>query len=316
MEKQERTPKIVVIGSFMMDLVVRAQRLPQDGETIMGSSFQRFPGGKGANQAVAAARLGASVTMVGKLGNDGFGNEMLEILRAEDIDAKNILQDEQFPTGVGFVTIDDSGSNRIIVVPGANMCYDLEDLSQVERAIGASDILILQLEIDLEVVKQALIIASRAGVPVLLNPAPARTLSENILRGVTYLTPNETEAELLIGIKILDVETATMAAELLVAKGVKNVIITLGESGALVAGQWGTKHVVGHKVKSIDTVAAGDAFNGALAVAVVEGKSLIEATEFANAAGALAVQKHGAIPSLPSRFDVMNLLAERRQRLA
>jgi ribokinase len=300
----------------MMDLVARAQRLPQDGETIMGNCFQRFPGGKGANQAVAAARLGANVTMVGKLGRDGFGQEMLETLRGEDINCDHILLDDKAATGVGFVTIDDSGTNRIIVIPGANMCYRPEDLLRVETIICESDILVMQMEIDMEVIQKALTIATNAGVPVLLNPAPARPLSEEILQNITYLTPNETEAEFLSGIEIVDAETASKAAQLLLAKGVKNVIITLGEHGALVANDSGIEHVPGFSANSVDTVAAGDAFNGALAVAIVEGRTLLDGALFANAAGALTVQKHGAIPSLPSRSEVESLLAENQQRLA
>ncbi len=308
--RQTNSPNILVIGSFMMDLVVRGPRLPYDGETIIGSSFQRFPGGKGANQAVAAARLGANVAMAGKLGEDGFGREMLETLRAENVDTKNILIDKKMPTGVGSVTVDDSGNNRIVVVPGANMYYQPEDVRVIRQLIKDSDILMMQLEIDIEVVKEALVIASGYNVPVLLNPAPAQKLSEEMLKHIAYLTPNETEAELLTGIKVTDIESAGKAADKLVRQGIKNVIITLGEQGALIADESGWEHIAAFQVTPIDSVAAGDAFNAAFAIAIVEGKPCAQAAKFANAAGALAVLTEGAIPSLPARESVDRFLAD------
>ena len=309
MEKIGIQPKIVVVGSFMMDLVVRTPRLPNDGETIIGNSFRRFPGGKGANQAVAAAGLGANVTMVGKLGNDEFGQEMLATLQTENVETKNVLFDNQALTGVGSVTVDSTGNNRIVVVPGANLHFIPEELRGVEDTISVSDMLILQLEMDVSVVEEASCIASRNNVPVLLNPAPAQPLNMEILKRGTYLTPNETEAELLTGIKVVDGSSAAEAAKYLLTKGVKNVVITLGKHGALIAERGNIEYIEGFSVSPVDTVAAGDSFNGAFAVAITEGKPTIEAVKFANAAGALTVTKKGAIPSLPYRSDVERFLA-------
>jgi ribokinase len=299
---------IVVIGSFMMDLVVRTPRVPENGETVIGTNFQRFPGGKGANQAVAAARLGGNVTMVGKLGADEFGNEMLTTMEKEKINIQYILRDHHAPTGIGSITLDEQGNNRIIVVPGANLRYSSNDLNQVAHLIKEANLLVVQLEMDIRMIEEAVSLAHVYHVPVILNPAPAMELSDQLLSKVTYLTPNETEAEILTGIKITGVEEAKRAAKLLLGKGVKHVVITLADKGAVIAGPSEIKHIQGFAVKPVDTVAAGDAFNGALAVAIVSGKSLADAVTFANAVGALAVTREGAIPSLPYLKDALNLV--------
>lgn len=305
----EQKAKILVVGSFMMDLVVRTPRVPENGETIIGTSFNRFPGGKGANQAVAAARLGGAVTMAGKVGSDDFGDEFLSVLASEGINTAYILRDSQAATGVGFITLDHAGNNRIVVVPGANLRYSVQDLAQIESLIKDSDILIMQLEMDMSVIEHAVELAGRYQVPVILNPAPARALDDELLRGVTYLTPNETEAEILTGVKVTSIDRAKEAAEALLEKGVKTVVLTLAEKGALVASNAGATHVSGFSVQPVDTVAAGDAFNGAFAVAISKGKSLVEACRFANAVGAIAVTRPGAIPSLPSAAEVERFLA-------
>lgn len=305
----EQKAKILVVGSFMMDLVVRTPRVPENGETIIGTSFNRFPGGEGANQAVAAARLGGAVTMAGKVGSDDFGDEFLSVLASEGINTAYILRDSQAATGVGFITLDHAGNNRIVVVPGANLRYSVQDLAQIESLIKDSDILIMQLEMDMSVIEHAVELAGRYQVPVILNPAPARALNDELLRGVTYLTPNETEAEILTGVKVTSIDRAKEAAEALLEKGVKTVVLTLAEKGALVASNAGATHVSGFSVQPVDTVAAGDAFNGAFAVAISKGKSLVEACRFANAVGAIAVTRPGAIPSLPSAAEVERFLA-------
>jgi ribokinase len=309
MSMAEQKAKILVVGSFMMDLVVRTPRVPKNGETIIGTSFNRFPGGKGANQAVAAARLGGAVTMAGKVGSDDFGDEFLSVLASEGINTAYILRDSQAATGVGFITLDHAGNNRIVVVPGANLRYSVQDLAQIESLIKDSDILIMQLEMDMSVIEHAVELAGRYQVPVILNPAPARALNDELLRGVTYLTPNETEAEILTGVKVTSIDRAKEAAEALLEKGVKTVVLTLAEKGALVASNAGATHVSGFSVQPVDTVAAGDAFNGAFAVAISKGKSLVEACRFANAVGAIAVTRPGAIPSLPSAAEVERFLA-------
>ena len=300
--------KVLVIGSFMMDHVVQTSRIPEDGETVIGTSFARFPGGKGANQAVAAARLGADVTMVGKVGDDNYGDEFLSILNAENINTANILRDKHHPTGVGSVTLDKQGNNRIIVIPGANLNYLPEELEQVKDIIVEAGVVVLQLEMDITTVEKAAEMAYDLSVPVILNPAPAQKLNDKLYSKVTYLTPNETEAEFLSGIPVNDISSAKKAAEVLLNKGVKNVILTLGDNGALIANQQGLSHISGFSVKPVDTVGAGDSFNGALAFGIVHGMELPESVRLANAVGALTVTKKGAIPSLPYYQDVLPYL--------
>ncbi|MFT4414829.1 ribokinase [Fredinandcohnia humi] len=300
--------EILVIGSFMMDMVVRTPRAPEDGETIIGKSFSRFPGGKGANQAVAAARLGGNVTFVGKVGTDQFGDEALITLKNEKINIQYLLRDDELSTGVGFVTLEESGSNRIIVVPGANLNYKIDDLVKIKKMIKNSKVIIAQLEMDLGMTEQAISIASMHNIPVILNPAPAQRLSDDLLSKVTYLTPNETEAEILTGLTITSVEDAAIAGKALLDKGVKNVIITLADKGSLIVNPYGVKHITGYSVKAIDSVAAGDSFNGALAFGIINGKSLEDSVRFANAVGALTVTKEGAIPSLPYLSEVEDFI--------
>jgi ribokinase len=302
---------ILVLGSFMMDLVVRTERAPEAGETIIGQSFGRFPGGKGANQAVAAARLGGKVRMAGKLGRDQFGDEFLSVLAAEGVDTDLILRDETAPTGVGSIVVEQSGQNRIIVVPGANMQYTAEETDRLEPVIRESKLLIMQLEMRMEVVQRAAELAARHGVPVILNPAPARSLDDALLANVSYLTPNETELEILSGLPVRDVGEAERAAKRLLDKGVRHIIVTLADKGALICTESGTEHVPGFPVQAVDTVAAGDSFNGALAVQLIGGKPLAEAVRYANAVGALTVTKQGAIPSLPTADEVQAFLAAR-----
>lgn len=294
---------ILVIGSFMMDLVTRTPRVPKNGETVIGTSFLTFPGGKGANQAVAAARLGVPVIMAGKLGMDAFGDEMLATLQAEGVSVDFVLRHQGAATGVGSVTLDAKGNNRIVVIPGANLLYNLADLSTLESVMSSAGLIMLQLEMDLDLVKEAVMMGARHGVPVILNPAPAHELDDELLQQVTYLTPNETEAEILTGVSINDLSSAKMAAQALLARGPKNVIITLAEEGALVATAGSFLHIPGYSVQAVDTVAAGDAFNGALAAGIVQGYSLEKSVRYANVVGALTVTREGAIPSLPNRSE-------------
>jgi ribokinase len=296
--------KILVVGSFMMDMVVRTPRVPEMGETIIGNSFLRVPGGKGANQAVAASRLQGDVVMAGKLGNDIFADEFLEILRNEGIDTQYVLRDSALPTGIGNVTVDETGNNRIIVVPGANLAYQPTDLNAIEDVIQKASVVMLQLEMHMATVEHAVDLAYKYGVPVILNPAPARALSDELLKKVTYLTPNKAEAEQLSDMKICDKKDVKRSADVLLRKGVKNVIITLEKDGAYFANASEERFIPGFEVQPVDTVAAGDSFNGALAVAIVQGKDLKQAVGFANAVGALTVTHQGAIPSLPNLQDV------------
>ena len=260
---------LLVLGSFMMDLVVKTSRVPENGETIIGESFSRYPGGKGANQAVAAARLGKSVTMIGKVGDDFFGREAIKTLQAEKVNTDHMKRDPEYPTGVGTVILDTDGDNRIIVVPGANLAFTIEDLTEVEDVIKQSSMLIVQLEMDIGMIEQAVNDAFNHEVPIILNPAPAQQLSDKLLSKVTYLTPNETEAEILTGLKVNSIEDAEAAGKMLLDKGVQTVIITLGANGALVVEGTRTYHVEGFPAIPVDSVAAGDSFNGALAVGIL-----------------------------------------------
>jgi ribokinase len=291
-----------------MDMVVRTQRAPVQGETLFGQSFALSPGGKGANQAVAAARLGGDITMIGSVGMDSFGREMLDIMRDENINTQYISQSGEHPTGVASIVIEEDGENRIIVVPGANISLTAEDILLLESVISGAELVVMQLEMDLGMTEQAVAIARSHRIPVILNPAPARTLSDELLRHVTYLTPNETEAGILTGITVDSVDSAEQAARQLLLKGVKHVLITMGSQGVLIVTNEGSVHVPGYPVRAVDTVAAGDSFNGALAVQLTRGKTLTEAAAFANAVGALTVGKQGAVPSLPYLDEVENLL--------
>ncbi len=291
-----------------MDMVVRTNRAPNAGETLMGQAFALSPGGKGANQAVAAARLGAEVSMIGSVGKDTFGSEMLEIIKQEGIHIEHISVSETEATGVASIVIEEDGENRIIVVPGANIDLFAEDIQALETVICQAEMIVMQLEMELAMSEHAIAIAHRHGIPVILNPAPARVLKDEMLGQVSYLTPNETEAGILTGMTVDSLETAEQAARILLQKGVKNVIVTLGSKGALIVNAEGAKSVPGFPVKAIDTVAAGDSFNGALAQQLVLGKTLEEAVSFANAVGALAVGKEGAIPSLPLLSEVEQFL--------
>lgn len=291
-----------------MDMVVRTNRAPHAGETLIGQAFALSPGGKGANQAVAAARLGAEVSMIGRVGKDTFGSQMLDIISQEGIHSEHISVSNTQATGVASIVIEEDGENRIIVVPGANLELSVEDIQLLESVIHQAEMIVLQLEMDLAMTEHAIAIAHKQGIPIILNPAPAQVLNDEMLSQVSYLTPNETEAEILSGITVNSQETAEAAARILLKKGVQNVIVTLGAEGALLVNAEGAKLIPSFPVKAIDTVAAGDSFNGALAQQLISGRSLEEALRFANAVGALAVGKKGAIPSLPYLPEVEQFL--------
>lgn len=301
--------KITVIGSFVMDNVAKMQKFPKAGETVLGYTLELFPGGKGANQCVSVARLGGDVEMIGMLGNDSNGAVFREILMAEGIKSDNVFSCDK-PTAVAQIQINDEGQNRICVIPCANYEFGFEELDKIDEVIKNTQILILQLEMRLDVTKEAIRRARSYGVKVLLNPAPAVKLESEILGMVDYLTPNETELAILTGMPTETDDEVIAAANKLISYGTKTIIATLGSRGALVATANGTKIVSGYKVNAIDTVAAGDSFNGAFSVAISEGKDLESAVKFANAMGALTVQKEGAIPSLHTRKQVEEFIAK------
>lgn len=302
------TACMTVVGSLNMDLVARAPRIPQPGETIIGRDFHTVPGGKGANQAVAVAQLGAQVSMVGRVGCDAFGGPLLDNLAAASVDHTFVTRDPEAATGVALIVVDDAGQNSIVVASGANMRLSPADVDAARTAIAAVEALLLQLESPLETVTRAAKVARAHGVKVILNPAPARSLPVALLSLVDVLIPNESETALLTGMPVGDQAEAEAAATALRGLGVGTVILTLGERGALLAREEGAEHFPAFDVTPVDTTAAGDAFVGGFAVALAEGRSLAEAVRWGNAAGALATTKLGAQPSLPTRQDLEVLL--------
>lgn len=295
--------KITVIGSLNMDIVVTTPKMPVMGETILGSGFMTAPGGKGANQAVAASKLGGDVTMVGCLGNDIFGKELLNNLKANDVDARYIQMLDTAATGIAMIIVK-SGDNLIIVDPGANSGLRPEYIDTLEELIKSSFMVVIQLEIPIETVEQAISIAKRHHVKVLLNPAPARELSAELLSGVDIFTPNESECEIITGMKVKTIEDAKDAVAYLNDKGIPIVIITMGGKGVVYNNGKEIIHKPVQKVEVVDTTAAGDSFSGAVAVALSQGKDLNAAVDFANTVGTLTVMKKGAQVSLPSLEDV------------
>lgn len=304
--------KILVIGSFTMDLVALTPRAPMEGETIIGSSFQQFTGGKGANQAVGAARLGADVTMIGKLGRDSFGEAHIESLKREGINYDNVLFDDVESSGVGHITLEENGNNRIIVIPGANHKITPKDVENLESEIEKSDIVILQLEIPFDTVYKSIELAHKHKKTIILNPAPAVKLKEEYVKLVDYIVPNESEATLLTGIKVNSIETATEAAKGLLDLGCKNVIVTLGDKGVLLVNNKEEIFQESFKVKPVDTTAAGDSFIGAFAYSLANGQAHEKSLEFACVVGALTVTKIGAQPSLPILSEVEAFMKERQ----
>jgi ribokinase len=296
---------ILVIGSLNADLVVRAPRFPAPGETISGEDLAIIPGGKGANQAVAAARQGASVAMVGRVGNDSFGPTLTQNLQDNNVDTRHVQKSES-ATGTAIIIVDSSGQNSIVLSPGANGKVTSADVETV--SFQDAKLLLLQLEIPLETVVQAAGLARQNGLRVILNPAPARSLPDSLLANVDILVPNESELELLSGQPVTDTDSAKSAAQALLEKGVKIVIVTLGAKGALLVTDEKVMHIPTFKVEVVDTTAAGDAFIGGLAAALLKDKPLEEAVRCSNASGALAATKFGAQPSLPTVEEVENLL--------
>lgn len=300
----ERNPKVVVVGSFNMDLVVKAGRRPQTGETLMGEEFGMFIGGKGSNQAIAAARLGADVTMIGRLGTDLFGDTLMAAHAEESIYTDYVIRDTEVGTGVASISIDTDGDNSIVLVPQANMRLTVADIERASESIAAADVLLLQLEVPITASQRAAEIAKSNGATVVLNPAPAQELPDDFLTQVDILTPNEVETESLSGVQVSTAADAERAAKVLLDKGLSAVILTLGERGALLLTPDLTRQVPAYTVEVVDTTAAGDAFCGALATGLAQGENLVDAVAFANAAGALAVTVLGAAPSMPTAAQV------------
>jgi ribokinase len=296
--------RIVVIGSSNTDMVVKSNKIPAIGETILGGLFFMNPGGKGANQAVAAARLGGNVTFVTKTGNDLFGDQARNLFELEGIDITYSIKDLENPSGIALISVDENGQNCIVVAPGSNGTLSESDISDEVFGHDPSDVFLMQLEIPVSTVEFVAQKAAERGNRVILNPAPACRLSDDLLSSLYAITPNEIEAELLTGIKVTDAFSAEKSAEKLLRKGVGNVIITMGAAGAFLLSQKISKMIPVVPVKAIDTTAAGDVFNGALALAVSEGKELEEAISFANKAASISVTRLGAQASAPYRKEI------------
>jgi ribokinase len=296
--------KVTVVGSFMYDLVATAPRRPKTGETLIGDSFGMFLGGKGANQAIAASRAGAIVSMVGRLGNDLFGDQFLEKFSEEGINTDFVIQDTENGTGVGMPLIDASGDNSIVIIPQANMALSFENIDQAESSIADSDVLVLQCEVPMEANQRAAEIANKTDTLVILNPAPACEIPDALLSLVDIITPNESETEILTGMPTETDNQAIEAAHLLLSKGIETVILTLGSRGSFLLTKKMEKLIPAFSVEVVDTTAAGDAFCGALAASLAHGINIEKSVKIANAAGALAVTKLGAEPSLPSREEI------------
>lgn len=296
--------KIVVIGSCNTDMVVSTKRLPLPGETLIGGEFFMNSGGKGANQAVAAARLGGDVCLIAKVGNDSLGSRSVDQYRAEGINVDYIGIDHDNPSGVALIMVDEHGENSISVASGANMALCVTDVNRAEKVIAEADIVLMQLEIPMEVVEHAARRAHGMGKRVILNPAPAHVLSDSLLRSLYVLIANETEAEFISGTQITDMDSVARAADIISSKGVENVVITLGSKGAFIKQKGIYRHIQGYKVKAVDATAAGDTFCGAVCVALAENRPLAEAVEFANHCASVTVTRRGAQTSLPYRSEV------------
>ncbi|HOE12864.1 MAG TPA: ribokinase [bacterium] len=305
-----RQPAIIVAGSINMDLVVCVDRFPVPGETVRSRRFVTVPGGKGANQAAAATLAGGSVGMIGRVGDDIFGSACLGNLRSRGVDVSGIRIDPDAPTGNAMIAVDAAGQNELIYTPGANGKVIPQDAEKAVDAISRADMVILQFELPMPTVCGVVDLAFRLGRKILINPAPAETPPPDLFQKVDYLIPNETEAELLTGINVTDPQSAMHAAEKLLQKGCRHVIVTLGSQGALVHDGTGATHVPAGKIEVVDATAAGDTFIGAFSVALAEGKSLVEAARFGCAAATLSVGKLGAQTSIPTRREIESFLKD------
>lgn len=305
---------IVVIGSSNTDMVVKTSHLPAAGETVLGGEFMMNAGGKGANQAVAAARYGEHVVFVARVGDDMFGRQTLESLRRDGIDTSCVSVDSDRMSGVALISVNAEGENSIVVASGANMALGREDIDRAAEEIRRADVVLMQLEVPMATVEYAAEVAAAAGVPVILNPAPAPAgpLGAGLLSRIDVITPNRSEAARISGIEVTDMASARRAAEAIHAMGTRRVIITLGGEGSLIYDGGEFEHIGATRVEAVDTTAAGDTFNGVLAVGVAEGLSLARAAREASVAAAISVTRMGAQTAAPTRAEVEAFISERR----
>jgi len=296
---------IIVVGSSNTDMVIKTPRLPAPGETILGGSFFMNAGGKGANQAVAAARLGGNITFIARVGDDIFGRQAIQLFKDEGINTSCIITDAENPSGVALIMVDDNGENCIAVAGGANAALLPADMETMQDIIAEADIILMQLETPVATIDYVAALAKRYSKKIILNPAPACILDDGLLANITIITPNQTEAEILTGVTVTDETSALAAAVVLHKKGIDQVIITLGADGALVYSDNKYKMVIPPKVVAVDTTAAGDVFNGALAVGLGEGMDIFDAADFACKAAAISVTRLGAQASAPARHEIL-----------
>ena len=303
--------KVLVIGSSNTDMIIKLPKIPVPGETCIGGTFCTAAGGKGANQAVAAARAGGDVIFVACVGNDIFGKEAVVGFEKDGIDTSFVKIIEETPSGVALIFVDEKGENSIAVASGANANLTCADIELSSEAFSGVDILLMQLETPLETIKAAAEKAARLSIPVVLNPAPAQHLGDDILRNISIITPNETEAEILTGVKVTDEKSASKAADILISKGIPTVLITMGSKGVYAVSEGFRELIPSFKVDAVDTTAAGDVFNGILAVMLAESRILDHAVHVANAGAAVSVTRLGAQPSAPYRNEIENFMREK-----
>lgn len=306
---------ITVMGSFIMDTFAYVNRFPDDGETVLSVDSGTALGGKGVNQAVAAARQGARVRMMGALGNDEDGRCFLNLLEEERIDASCVLMHQRAATGKSMIMLDQRAENRIIVIPGANHLYEQEDLDVVAHVVRSCDLIMIQLEMRRDVNEYILRIAREVGIPVMLNPAPVGEIDRELLRSARYFTPNRAELAHYANMSVESSDDARAAINKLLCEGFNTIIATLGADGAIIGDVDGVRTVPGFYVRAVDTVGAGDAFNGALSARLIAGDNLDRAVVYANAVGAIAVTRRGAIPSIPNRDTVLEFIRNEEEKL-
>ena len=309
MQDSSRPSPVLVVGSANMDMVVSLERFAQPGETMLADDFGMYPGGKGANQAVACAKLGGDARLLCKMGIDVFRDDLKTSLERDGVDLGYSLTDQNASTGIALIAVDSSGQNQILVVSGANMTLGADEVEACDEAFEQAGVVLLQLEIPLETVSRAAELAQQHEAIVMLNPAPAQELPDALLRRIDYLTPNEHEAELLTGMRVTGPQQAEEAGEQLLEAGVGRVLITMGEEGAVLVTREYAQHFPAHPVQALDTTAAGDAFNGALALALARGDALDAAIHFANQVAAFSVTRHGAQTSMPSEEALATFVA-------
>ena len=305
--------KITVIGSTNTEMIFQAPTIPAPGETILGSAFSISPGGRGVNQAVAAARAGGNVVFVGRTGNDIFGEQILKVLQEENINTDFVVKDKLLPSGISSVVLDEHGESGITLTPGANSNLTRHDLLRAKDAICSADVVLLQLDIPIGTIRFAAELAGTSGAKVILNPAPALPVSDELLKSISILTPDALQAEILTGISITDERSAELAGRILLERGLNRVIITLKSKGSMVIDNGGAEHVPGFSMSSIDTSVVNDVFNGTLSLGIAEGKNFYEAVLFANAAAAVSASKSGALSSIPYRDEIVQVLQTKRR---